>query len=55
MRPLMFEAGAALWDCQGFGIGLISTILWVIVSLRYPSSFAQIFHKQPSEKTATTH
>jgi hypothetical protein len=22
MRPLMFEAGAALWDCQGFEYGL---------------------------------
>jgi len=22
MRPLMFEAGAALWDCQGFELGL---------------------------------
>ena len=22
MRPLMFEAGAALWDCQGFEFGL---------------------------------
>ena len=41
-------------DPGSIGIGLFATILWVIVFLRYRSSFAQIFQSSPSEKSGTT-
>lgn len=34
--------------------GLFATILWVILFLRYRSSFAPIFEQRPPEETATT-
>lgn len=41
-------------DPGGIGPGLLATILWVILFLRYRSSFAQIFQLRPAEETATT-
>ena len=41
-------------DPRGIGLGLITTILWVIVFLPYRSSFAPIFQQRPPEKTTTT-
>jgi putative oxidoreductase len=41
-------------DPGGIGPGLIATILWTIVFLRYRSTFAKIFERRPSEETPTT-
>ena len=39
-------------DPGSIGIGLLAAILWLILFLRYRSSFAQIFEQRPSDKTA---
>jgi putative oxidoreductase len=39
-------------DPRGVGPGLVATLLWVILFLRYRSSFARIFELRPSEETA---
>jgi hypothetical protein len=39
-------------DPGSIGIGLLATILWLILFLRYRSSFAQIFEQRPSENAA---
>jgi len=41
-------------DPGGIGPGLFATILWVILFLRYRSSFVQIFQPRPSEETTGT-
>lgn len=41
-------------DPAGIGLGLITTILWVIALLPYRSSFAPIFQQRSPETTATT-
>jgi putative oxidoreductase len=41
-------------DPGGIGPGLLATVLWVVVFLRYRSSFARIFQAGPSEESATT-
>lgn len=41
-------------DPGGIGLGLVTSILWVVVLLPYRSSFAPIFQQRPQEKTATT-
>jgi putative oxidoreductase len=41
-------------DPGGIGPGLVATLLWIILFLRYRSSFAQIFQHRPSEQTAAT-
>jgi uncharacterized membrane protein YphA (DoxX/SURF4 family) len=41
-------------DPGGISKGLLTTILWVTICLRYRSSFAQIFQSHPPEETATT-
>ncbi len=41
-------------DPGGIGPGLLATVLWLIVFLRYRSSFVRIFEHRPSEETATT-
>ena len=38
-------------DPGGIGVGLISTILWVVVFLPYRSNFARIFEQRPLQKT----
>lgn len=40
-------------DPSGIGPGLFATLLWVVLFLRYRSSFAQIFQHRPSEQAAT--
>lgn len=42
-------------DPGGIGAGLVATILWVMVFLRYRSSFAHIFQQRPAEETAPAH
>ena len=42
-------------DPGGIGPGLTAAILWVIVFLRYRSSFAHIFQQRPAEETAPAH
>jgi len=39
-------------DPGSIGPGLLAAILWVILFLRYRSSFAQIFEQRPSDKAA---
>ena len=41
-------------DPGSIGPGLLATILWLILFLRYRSNFAQIFKQHRSEETATT-
>lgn len=36
----------------GIGPGLLATLLWVILFVRYRSSFAGLFEPRPSEETA---
>jgi putative oxidoreductase len=40
-------------DPGAIGPGLLATILWIILFLRYRSSFVQVFQPRPSEETAS--
>ena len=39
-------------DPGSIGIGLLAAILWLILFLRYRSSFAHVFEQRPTEKAA---
>lgn len=41
-------------DPASIGPGLFATILWVILFVRYRSSFTQIFEQRPADETTPT-